>query len=86
MKYEFDDGEVLTDEDIERECAEYEAGTWEGGLINYRIGRPPLADEELGVVTFKAPRSRITAMERKAAEQGISKSQFLRDAMEKAMA
>lgn len=86
MKYEFDDGEVLTDEDIERECAEYEAGAWEGGLTNYRIGRPRYSDEDLGTVIFKAPLSRIAAMERKASELGVSKSQFMRDAMEKAMA
>ena len=86
MKYELDHGEVLTDEDIERECAEYEAGTWEGGLTNYRIGRPRYSDEELGTVVFKAPLSQIAAMERKAEEQGVSKSQFMREAMAKAIA
>ena len=86
MKYELDNGEILTDEDIERECAEYEAGTWKGGLTNYRIGRPRYSDEELGVVTFKAPLSKIAAMERKAREQGVSKSEFLRAALDRAIA
>ena len=86
MKYEFADGEILTDEDIERECAEYEDGTWEGGLKNYRIGRPRYSDEELGTIVFKAPLSKIEAMERKAREQGVSKSQFMRDALEHALA
>lgn len=32
------DGGAITDEDIERECAEYESGTWEGHLVNLRVG------------------------------------------------
>ena len=86
MEYELANGEMLTDAEIEREAAEYEAGTWEGGLVRLRIGRPPICDEELGVVTFKAPKSRIAAMERKASELGMSKSQFMRAAMERAIA
>lgn len=31
------DGGTITDEDIERECAEYESGTWEGHLANLRV-------------------------------------------------
>ena len=85
-EYVLDSGEVLTDEDIERECAEYEDGTWEGGTHDYHIGRPPLTDEELETVTFRAPKSKVAAMERKAKERGISKSEFLRQAMEKAIA
>lgn len=86
MKYELANGEILTDEDIERECAEYEAGTWEGGLKNYRVGRPRYSDEDLGTVVFKAPLSKIAAMERKAVEQGVSKSEFMRNAMDRAIA
>ena len=84
--YKLDSGELLTDETIERECAEYEAGTWKGGVHSYHIGRPRYCDEELETVTFKAPKSKVAAMERKAAERGISKSQFLREAMEQAIA
>lgn len=86
MEYVLANGEVLTDEELEREAEEYENGTWEGHLTNVRIGRPNLCDEELGTVTFKAPRSRIEAMERKAASQGMTKSQFMREAMEQAIA
>lgn len=85
MQYTLDNGEVLTDDDIEREAAEYESGTWEGHLVNLRIGRPPISSEELGTVTFKAPKSRIAAMERAAAERGMTKSQFMRRAMERAL-
>lgn len=86
MEYKLANGEVLTDEDLEREAEMWENDTWEGHLVNIRIGRPPISDEELGVVTFKAPKSRIAAMERKASEQGVSKSQFMRAAMEQAIA
>lgn len=79
-------GETVTDEDFERWADEWENDTWEGPLVDIRIGRPPISDEELGVVTFKAPKSRIAAMERKASEQGMSKSQFMRAAMERAIA
>ena len=86
MEYELADGSILTDEEIEKESAEYESGTWEGGFVEVRIGRPPLSDEELGVVTFKAPKSKIEAMERKARELGMSKSQFMRAVLDKAIA
>ena len=86
MEYKLASGRVVTDEDMEREAEMWESDTWEGGFTNIRIGRPPLSDEELGVVTFKAPLSRIAAMERKAEEQGLSKSQFMRNAMERAIA
>lgn len=86
MEYRLDNGEVLTDDDLEREAMEYESGTWEGHLVNLRVGRPPISGEELGTVTFKAPRSRIAAMEQRAREQGMTKSQFMRSAMERAIA
>lgn len=30
MEYRLANGSAITDEDIERECAEYESGSWEG--------------------------------------------------------
>lgn len=50
-------GGVLTDEDIERECVEYEGGTWEGRLENIRVGRPVVSDEPL--VTVAASSSSV---------------------------
>ena len=86
MEYKLASGRVVTDEDMEREARMWEDDTWEGGFTDIRIGRPRLAEEELGTVVFKAPLSRIAAMEQKAKEQGVSKSEFMRDAMEKAIA
>lgn len=48
MEYRLANGGVITDEDIEKECAEYESGTWEGHLANPRVGevkRKPDASE-----------------------------------------
>ena len=84
--YKLDNGYILTEEEIEREADMWENDTWEGRLVNLRIGRPPISSEELGSVTFKAPKSRIAAMEKRAKDQGMSKSQFMRMAMEKALA
>ena len=30
MEYRLANGSAITDEDIERECAEYESGSWRG--------------------------------------------------------
>ena len=40
MEYILYNGEILTDEEIERECEEYENGTWEGGTHDYCAGEP----------------------------------------------
>ena len=46
MAFRFANGTVITDEDIERECAEYESGSWAGTLTSLRVGRPRLSDGE----------------------------------------
>lgn len=84
--YVLDNGYVLTEEEIEREAEMWENDTWEGPLVVLRVGRPPISSEELGSVTFKAPKSRIAAMEERARAEGLSKSQFMRRALELALA
>ena len=86
MEYKLADGSILTDEDIEREAEMWENDTWDEQFVEVRIGRPHYCDEELGTVTFRAPKSKIEAMERKAKELGVSKSQFMRDALDTAIA
>lgn len=44
MEFRLANGTVITDEDIERECAEYESGSWEGPLTNLRAGSPRLSE------------------------------------------
>ncbi len=38
MEYKLANGGVITDEEIERECKEYESGAWTGSLVIKRIG------------------------------------------------
>lgn len=45
-------------------------------------GRPRIADEEPDTVTVKVPRSRIAAMRRASAERGITRSEFIRRAID----
>ena len=76
-EYRLAGGGVLTDDDIEKECAEYEAGTWEGRMERIRVGRPPVADEPLVTVTVKFPASMVAAIDRK----GGSRSDYIRRAV-----
>lgn len=46
MEYRLANGSAITDEDIERECAEYESGSWEGNLVNFRTDRSKLSEGE----------------------------------------
>lgn len=50
-------GGSITDEDIERECAEYESGTWDGHLANLRAGESARDREIMEMVEdFRAGR------------------------------
>lgn len=82
-KYTLINGEVLTDEDLEREALEFENGTWKGELRDYRWGpgRPPLSGEGTVMLSFRAPANEVDAFELKALQNGETKSQAMRTAM-----
>ena len=81
MEYRLANGSVITDGDIERECAEYESGSWEGSLVNLRVGRPRLSEVEANAnLSFKCPKTGADLIERAAAACGMRKSEFLRSA------
>ncbi len=86
MEFRLANGTVITDEDIERECAEYESGSWTGALANLRVGRPRLSEGEANAnLSFKCPKTGADLIERAAAACGMRKSEFLRSAaLEKA--
>ena len=44
MEFRLANGTVITDEDIECECAEYESGSWAGTLTNLHAGSPRLSE------------------------------------------
>ena len=79
MEYRLANGSVITDEDIERECAV--CGSWEGSLVNLRVGRPRLSEVEANAnLSFKCPKTGADLIERAAAACGMRKSEFLRSA------
>ncbi|MDO4853979.1 MAG: DUF1778 domain-containing protein [Coriobacteriia bacterium] len=79
-EYKLANGYVLSDEEIERSAAEWEAGSWEGDLITLRVGRPRLSEEENKNISFKCPASAAELIERAAKVQGVKKSEFIRSA------
>lgn len=46
------------------------------------LGRP-LIEEEMDTISLKIPHSRVEAMRRVAAEQGVSRSEFIRRAIDR---
>ena len=81
MEFRLANGTALTDEDIERECVEYESGSWAGTLTSLRAGRPGLSDgEDDANLSFMCPHAASDLIERAAAACGMQKSEFLRSA------
>ena len=70
---------------LDKMAAEYENGTWEGNLTKVTMGRPRISDEELTTVAFRLPKSRLSNIERISKSRGETRSQFLRDAVNKAL-
>jgi len=72
--------------ELERDAERYARGDWPEGKITI-IGRPPLYDgDELENITFRIRKSRLKALERASKQVGKSRSEFLRDAVEDALA
>lgn len=81
MEFGLASGTAITDEDIERECAEYESGSWAGTLTGLRVGRPGPSDGEVNAdLSFECPKTDADLIERAAAACGMQKSEFLRSA------
>ena len=75
----------ITSDELEKSAAAYESGEWPEGKTT-RIGRPPLYDDELESVTFRLSKSRIRAIEELMVQRGETRSEFLREAVDKALA
>ena len=59
-------------------------GVLEGdpGKTTTGAGRPPLCEEPLQQVSFKEPKSRIDAIDARAAQLGVRRSDYLRQLVE----
>lgn len=88
-EYRIKGGHILTDEDFERMAEEAERGEYPGAPGVWVVrpqGRPHLSDEELVTIAFKVPRSQRDALDRKAASRKETRSQFMREALDRALA
>lgn len=84
MSFIAENGRSIDDTEFDRMAEEYEQGTWSGhGEVS--PGRPKLYDEDMETVSFRLPKSRIEAIEAVAKRKGESKSQFFREAIDRAL-
>lgn len=77
----------MTEEELDEMAKPFEEGTWDPSQFGeIRAGRPSLFDEPMRPVTFKEPQSVIKAIDSRAAERGLSRSDYLRDLVAKDLA
>lgn len=76
-EYKLANGGTITMGDIERGCAEYEKGTWEGKLDRIHVG--PAAVSEEPFVTVKFPASMVAAID----ERSTNRSDYIRRAVQR---
>lgn len=73
----------VTADQLDAWADEYESADWSrmrfGEVIN---GRPRVSDEPLDSITVKIPRSRVMAMKRMQQETGVTRSEFVRRAID----
>lgn len=89
MEYKTKSGFVLTEDMIEELAAQAERGEYSGKpgrVVVAPPGRPRLSEEELVTVAFKVPRSYRDRLDERAASLHETRSQFLRHALEVALA
>jgi hypothetical protein len=78
-------GTEITDDTLERLAAEWEGDIWEGHLTDISVGRPRIMGEELVNLTFRVPKSRLAIIEAMARRKGETRSEYLREAIDKAL-
>lgn len=76
-EYVLANGATMTDEDIDRICAEFESGSWSGRLERIHQGPAAVADEPLVAVTVKFPASMLSAID----ERSANRSDYIRRAV-----
>ena len=73
----------VTNEQLDTWAAEYESESWNKMVFGQIVqGRPRLCDEELKSITVKVPASRVAAIQNIASKNGLSRSEFLRQAID----
>ena len=87
MEYTLNDGSVVNDDLLEEMAAEWESGEWEGHLENVTVGVPKeAAQDDMTVVSFRMPKTRVEAVDAVTKRLGMSKSDFYRQAVDRELA
>lgn len=73
----------VTTEQLDKWAAEYESSDWSNMEFGEVVqGRPKVFSEPLETITVKIPRSRVIAMRRVKDQKGITRSDFVRQAID----
>ena len=81
-----ENGQLITEELLDAMTKRHLNEDWSDAKIGkVVVGRPSIADEEVKTVVFRLPVSKIAAIDAYAAEQGETRSQFLRHAVDAAL-
>ena len=83
MEYITQGGDVLTDQDIEEIAERLERGGLPGKWGRVLVGRPRISSEQLKLIGVKVPESEVRAVDEKAAQNGQTRSQRLRQLIER---
>lgn len=83
MQYVTREGGVLTDRDIEEIAERLERGDLPGKWGRILVGRPRISSEQLKLIGVKVPESAVRAFDEKAARNGQTRSQRLRQLIER---
>ena len=83
MQYVTREGGVLTDRDIEEIAERLERGELPGKWGRILVGRPRISSEQLKLIGVKVPESAVCAFDEKAARNGQTRSQRLRQLIER---
>lgn len=70
-------------EDIEREVAAVESGDFSAFDFSRTVMGRPMVEDKMESISLKIPHSRIVAIERAAKEQGLTRSEFMRRAIDR---
>ena len=70
-------------EDVERDVAAVEAGDFSAFDFSQAMLGRTIEDEKMDAISLKVPHSRVVAMERVAKEQGVTRSEFVRRAIDR---
>ena len=76
-------GVELSDEMIEQIAAAFGRGEWPGIESAIAQGRPLKFNEGLQSVTFKIPFRKLAVIDQRAAERGVSRSDYLRNLLDR---